>query len=169
MNVPPIDAWLARWAAVWGIGDLSGRVRVEPGRRLRRSLGRCRPGSGQITVLPALFEPENAELLREVVCHEAAHAAAHILHGNVQPHGREWKDLMIAAGYEPKARMDPRRLPGGLLARMRPTTRYRHTCTICGAWRMAGRRVQDWRCRRCRQRGLEGRLRVVRVAFTGET
>ena len=168
MNAPPIDAWLEQWAVVWGISDLAGRVRVEPGRRLRRSLGRCRPVSGQIQLLPALFEPENIELLREVVCHEAAHAAAHLLHGRVRPHGREWKALMIAAGYEPRTRMDPRQLSGELQARMQPSIRYRHTCTLCGATRMAGRRVANWRCRRCRERGLEGRLRVVRVAFAGE-
>jgi predicted SprT family Zn-dependent metalloprotease len=165
MNVPPIDAWLAEWAVVWGIADLADRVRVEPGRRLRRSFGRCRPSSGQVDILPALFEPEYADLLREVVCHEAAHAAAHLLHGRVRPHGREWQALMAAAGYEPTTRMDPRRLPPELLTRMQPSTRYRHTCTICGATRMAGRRVRNWRCGRCRNRGLEGWLRIVRVAL----
>ena len=164
MHVPCIEAWLEEWAAIWRTGDLTGRVQIEPGRRLRRSLGRCHPTSGQVRIHPALFEPENAELLREVVCHEAAHAAVHLLHGRkVRPHGPEWKHLMISAGYASKARMDPNRLPPWLRTAMQPDVLYRHSCAVCGATRMAGRRVSRWRCRACRDAGLEGQLQIVRV------
>ena len=159
-----IDAWLAEWAVVWGARDLAERVRVEPGRRLRSSLGRCQPALGLVRIHPALFEAENAELFREVVCHEAAHVAAYLIHGRgIRPHGREWKGLVVAAGYPARARMDPRRLSGGVQEALRPKKLYRHRCLDCGAVRMARRRCSSWRCRGCWDAGLPGELEVVSV------
>lgn len=170
MNVPDIQTWIAEWSALWQTGDLTERVRIEPGRRIRRSLGLCQQASGRVQIHPALFEPENAGLLREVVCHEAAHVAVHLLHGRkARPHGLEWKRLMVRAGYSPKARMDPSRLSPQLQSRLQPRTFYRHTCPGCGATRIAARRVTNWRCRACRDAGLEGRLRIVRVARMADT
>ena len=168
MNTPPIANWLAEWADLWRTGTLEKHVHVAPCSRLRRSLGRCRPSTGRVTIHPALFEPAHAELLREVVCHETAHAAVYLLHGShVRPHGREWKTLVAGAGYPPTTRMDPRRLPRDLRVRLMPAHLYRHTCSGCGATRTAARRVRNWRCRRCRDAGLSGWLRIARVALTG--
>ena len=162
MNARPITAWLEEWSALWRTENLGRRLTVEPDRRIRRSLGRCRPASGRITLHPALFEPENVQVLREVVCHEAAHAAVHLLHGTgVRPHGREWKALVAGAGYPPRARMDLDRLPGQLRSRLGATVRYRHRCATCGATRTAGRRVRNWRCSKCRGRGSRGLLEIV--------
>jgi len=164
MNPTQLAAWLNEWAALWCVDDLIRQVQVEPGRRLRRSLGRCQPETGDVRIHPALFDPQNADLFREVVCHEVAHAAVYMLHGRkVRPHGREWKLLVAAAGYEPSTKMDPRRLPRRLQVGMAPKTLYRHSCPVCGATRSAGRRVANWRCRACHESGLEGRLQIVSV------
>jgi alpha-beta hydrolase superfamily lysophospholipase len=98
------DAWLAGWGALWGVTDLRARVRITFSRRLTRSFGRCTPRTGSIRLNPALLRA-GPGVLREVVCHEAAHAAAWVLHGGTaRAHGREWKELMRRAGYEPRAR-----------------------------------------------------------------
>ena len=157
-----VAAWLEEWATLWRTADLAGRIQIEPGPRLRRSLGRCQPASGRVHIHTALFESENAELFREVVCHEAAHVAVYLLHGRrVRPHGREWQQLVVAAGYPPTTRMDPRRLSGKLQKVLQPKVIYRHRCLACGATRMARRRVGSWRCRACRDAGLDGRLEIV--------
>lgn len=104
--VPPdhYAEWLANWAAIWGVPDLPSRVRIVFSQRLRRALGRCSPRTGSIRLNPGLLDAA-PEALREVVCHEAAHAAVWLLHGrSARPHGREWKDLMRRAGYEPRVR-----------------------------------------------------------------
>lgn len=164
MNTPRIDTWLTEWATLWRALDLANRVQVEPGRRLRRSLGRCEPASGQVTIHPVLFEPENTDLFREVVCHESAHVAVHLLHGRgARPHGREWQGLVAAAGYLPETKMDPRRLPERLQTTFQPRFSYRYTCPVCSATWMAHRRVNRWRCRVCYDAGLEGKLQIVRV------
>ena len=164
MNDSPMDSWLMEWAGVWRVRGLVGRVQVEPGRRLRSSLGRCEPASGKVRIHPALFEPENAELFREVACHEAAHVATYLLHGrNVRPHGREWKSLIVAAGYPPTARMNPARLSESLQERLQPRVSYRHRCLGCGATRVARRRFKRWRCRTCYEAGLNGKMQIVRL------
>jgi len=151
MNVPDITDWLTDWATIWRTGDLTQRLR-------------CDPASGRVSIHPALFNPESSDLLREVVCHEAAHVAVHLLHGSkVRPHGAEWKCLVAAAGYAPTTRMDPRNLPRQLQTALQPRTLYRHSCPVCGTTRMARRRVGSWRCRACHDAGLEGKLEIVIV------
>ena len=98
------QAWIAGWGAIWSVPDLPSRVRISFNRRLTRSLGRCTPRTGSIRLNPRLLHA-GPGVLREVVCHEAAHAAAWILHGGAaRAHGREWKELMRRAGYAPRAR-----------------------------------------------------------------
>jgi hypothetical protein len=47
------------------------------------------------------------DLLEEVLCHELAHVAVYRLHGRaVRPHGPEWKGLVAAAGFKPRARFE---------------------------------------------------------------
>ena len=68
--------------------------------RLHRSLGRCRPAQGLITLRPDLASSFDA-----VLCHEAAHVAAFVLHGRtVRPHGAEWASLVAAVGFDPVVR-----------------------------------------------------------------
>lgn len=156
-----IQQWLSEWAAIWHVPDLRDRVRVEPTTRLRRSLGRCMPGSGRIRIQRALLDGSET-LLREVVCHEAAHAAAHLLHGaRIKPHGAEWRRLMAEAGYRPRVRIALDDLPPALRDAARPKKVWRHACAVCGAFRDAGRPVRAWRCRGCYEGGRDGRLEIT--------
>jgi len=171
MDVERLNPWFEEWARAWRVPALPDRLHVRPGPRLRRSLGRCHPASGTIRLHPELFEaPEN--LLKEVLCHEAAHVAAHLRHGpTVRPHGPEWAGLMREAGYEPRVRMDPANLPALLQRSIRPRVLFRHLCRTCGANRMARRAVHRWRCRACTEAGLAGRLEIrsVRATDAGAT
>lgn len=159
-----VGPWLADWGALWGVPDLELSVRLVFSARIRRSLGLCRPESGELRLHPALREGP-PELLREVVAHEAAHAAIHRLYGRrARPHGVEWRRLMLLAGLEPRVRFPAAALPGHLLEATRPRFAYLHTCAACGARWTAGRRDRRWRCRRCVEAGRPGRLAVTRVA-----
>jgi hypothetical protein len=101
---------LTRWGGIWGRPGLRGEVRVEFSPRLTRSLGRCLPRRGVIRLNPVLVEPGWRDHFPEVLCHEAAHVVAFALHGRRRPHGPEWRRLMIAAGFEPRAAI---RVDGG--------------------------------------------------------
>jgi len=163
MSAEHIPAWLIEWAGIWNSPELLDRVQVVPGKRLRTSLGRCQPATGRIQLHPALFALEGHALFREIVCHEVAHVAVHLLHGEkVRPHGAQWKELVAAAGYPPVARMDPLRLPRQVQSALQPTVLYLHRCPVCRVTRSARRRVRNWRCRACRKRGLSGLLRIFR-------
>jgi len=95
-----------RWAELWGLPGLTESVTVEFSRRFRSSLGLCRPAQSRIR-LAAHLEKGNGDLLEEVLCHELAHVAVYRLHARaVRPHGPEWKGLVAAAGFEPRARFD---------------------------------------------------------------
>jgi len=164
MNLTQLSSWLNEWAGVWSVPDLADRVHFEISSRMRTSLGRCYPQAGKVRLNAALLdEPE--ELLREVACHEAAHVAVYLLHGNaVRPHGREWKELMTAAGFAPRVRMSPTLLSHKFQRAVRQRSVYRHHCPVCGASRLARRPVHRWRCRACRQSGLEGTLAITSLA-----
>src|SRR5262245_61372789 len=64
---------IRRWGLLWGVPHLGDRLQVNLSTRLRRSLGRCRPREGRIT-LRADLRRSPAELA-EVLCHELAHVA----------------------------------------------------------------------------------------------
>jgi predicted SprT family Zn-dependent metalloprotease len=154
-------AWVDEWGCLWNVPDLSRIARVTLSGRLRRSLGRCDPRSGEIRLHRGLAGAPVA-LQREVVCHEVAHVAAHRLHGaRIRPHGPEWKRLMVLAGFEPRARLPLSDLPDGIAETSRPRVLYDHTCPVCGARRTALKRVTRWRCRACHEAGLAGRLVVT--------
>jgi len=160
MNHTRVATWLAEWARAWSLPALVERAHFETSRRLRTSLGRCQPSSGRVKLHPALLdEPE--ELLREVVCHEAAHVAVYLRHGHaVRPHGAEWAELMVTAGFEPRARMRLAVLSQKFRRAVRPRFLYQHRCPVCSASHVARRPVRRWRCRACRESGLEGALEI---------
>lgn len=92
---------LEGWCHLWGAAGLAPEISLEISTRMTRSLGRCYPDRQLIRIADFVLE-ESEELFREVLCHEAAHLAAYQLHGkSIRPHGREWKALMVEAGYEP--------------------------------------------------------------------
>jgi predicted SprT family Zn-dependent metalloprotease len=160
--------WIADWAALWGAAELPGRVRLTVSARMRTTLGRCHPERAEVRIASFLLDASES-LLREVVCHEVAHAAVHELHGRAaRPHGREWKALMRTAGYEPRVRF-----PAGLLAELPAPARNRgivweHRCPVCHAVRVAGRPVRQWRCGRCHGVGLSGEVVIERRSSPGD-
>ena len=163
------EEWLADWAIAWNAPRLPASVRIEFSSRLQSSLGRCAPRAGVIRLNPGLLEATR-EALREVVCHESAHVATWLLYGRrARAHGREWKDLMRAAGYEARVRWSEATVPESVRERRRPTVVYVHTCPICRAQWVARRTVAAWRCGTCRKAGRDGRLIVSkRPAATAE-
>jgi predicted SprT family Zn-dependent metalloprotease len=168
MDSRMVKRWFLAWAELWHVPKLASALRVELSPRLSRSLGRCYPAAGRVRVSPQLFD-EPRETVREVLCHEAAHVATHLLHGpSVRPHGPEWASLMTMAGYEPKVAMDVASSPCLSRELGRPRVLYRHLCPVCGATRVARRPVRAWRCRACRDAGLDGLLVVSTVAVTAK-
>lgn len=155
-------AHIARWAPLWGTPALADRVTVTFSRRQRVALGRCLPARG-IVRLNALLLQAPADLLVEVLCHEAAHVAAWERFGRCRPHGPEWQSLMRAAGYTPRVRAT---LAPELEALLRPARRaraYEHRCPVCQAMRLARRPVPQWRCAACLAAGRDGRIVINRT------
>jgi SprT protein len=151
-----------RWAELWGLPGLTESVTVEFSSRFRSSLGLCRPVQGGIR-LAAHLANGNGDLLAEVLCHELAHVAAYRLHGRrIRPHGREWKSLVAAAGFEPRARFQTADAKFPPRSR-KPRARWEHRCPVCHATRVAGRPVRNWRCVKCRRAGLSGKLIITRI------
>lgn len=111
MPTDPYQSWIRHWSQLWTLPHLPQSLRIEFSLRIRRSLGRCYPSKGVIRLNQRLLDgPE--EFLREVVCHEVAHIAVHLVHGNSRrPHGPEWAGFMRAAGYVPRARLPMECLP----------------------------------------------------------
>ena len=102
---------ISRWARLWRTPDLTQHVRISLSCRLRKALGRVRPQSGIIT-LNANLASRPRSLLLEVLCHEAAHVAAYLLHGSrAKPHSPHWRTLVRAAGYQASAVLNCRSLP----------------------------------------------------------
>ena len=111
-----LDCLLRHWGESWGISSLDAQLQVETSKRMSRSLGRCYPDKGRIRLNTALLLESNGKLLREILCHEAAHMAAHLLHPKrCKPHGPQWRQLVEKAGYLPRVRI-PREEVHGLPA-----------------------------------------------------
>ena len=151
-----------RWSQIWRVPDLRDCLRVEVSRRMRTSLGSYFPGEQLIRIADVLFEAP-PHLLREVVCHEAAHAAVQFLHGgSVRPHGREWRQLMQRADLDPRVRIPDQELGSAAQRAARKRYVWEHRCPVCLQRRLAGRPVRQWRCRVCVAAGLAGRLVISR-------
>ena len=113
---------LQSWCHLWAADDLAAQITVEFSSRMTRSLGRCYPERNLIRIAQFVLEDSDA-LVQEVLCHEAAHLAAHHLHGSsIRPHGPEWKALMLAAGYPPTVRFKLESVPRPPVKARRPRT-----------------------------------------------
>jgi SprT protein len=154
---------IGQWSPLWNTPGLEHRTRVEFSSRMTRALGLCYLDRGLIRI-SASVTTGPPELLLEVLCHEAAHLAADELHGRrIRPHGPEWRSLMTAAGYQPRARMPfepPAHRPGDKQGTQWP---YEHRCPICQTTRRARTSVRRWRCRQCVETGLDGELAITSV------
>jgi len=154
-----ITRCLERWEQLWALPGLAGRVRVQFSSRLRSSWGRAYPRRGLITLASSLRAAPSRRL-QEVLCHEVAHVAVHWKYGpGVRPHGREWEELVRAAGLRPM-----RRLAGEARAQAaRAASTYEHRCPVCQALRLSKRPMQAWRCAACTRAGLPGLLTITRL------
>lgn len=144
---------------------------VEISSRLSRSLGRAYPERNLIRlnqILLQLAEP----VAREILCHELAHIVAFVRHGrSARPHGEEWQQLILAAGYKPRTRMPVDVPPTARRARPRRLQIiWTHECPQCGTSRDARRPMRRWRCKVCWNAGKGGELRVTsRPAHEGRS
>jgi len=128
--------------------------------RLTTTLARCWPRTGCIELSARALDARAK--LRELLCHEAAHLAVHLLHGpNCRPHGPEWQALMRQAGFEPRATI----VSSCRVMRPKPAraaVNYEHVCPVCQTRRVAKRPVPAWRCAACVADGLDGKMTIRR-------
>jgi len=158
-----LGSMIDEWSQLWGVPRLRKGAVIRSSSRFRTSLGSYHAARGEITLAAWLFEGPQ-ELLREVLCHETAHAAVHFVHGNnVRPHGREWRDLMDQAHVPARVRIPAADLPESRRAAITSPPKWEHRCPVCQATRLAGKRVTRWRCRQCRDQGRSGELLIERV------
>jgi len=163
IQVRPLRDRLERWAALWGVPMLADGVALRTSSRLRTSLGSYRVHRTELTLAAWLLSGPEA-LLDEVLCHEAAHAAVHALHGRrARPHGAEWRGLMQQAGFPPRLRVPWSAVPARRRIAAAERALWEHRCPVCQATRLARTRVTRWRCRSCREEGREGRLVVQQL------
>jgi predicted SprT family Zn-dependent metalloprotease len=154
------------WQSMWRAPGLADLTRVTFSSRLERSIGRCVPATGRITLTTRLRRGSR-ERLFETLCHEVAHIAVYLLHGSsVRSHGPEWAKLVRVAGFEPSTHARSRRRASQRAARTTAEpSRFLvvHTCPVCQSRRFARRTVPTWRCRACVGAGLSGELIVTRL------
>lgn len=152
------------WGRIWRVPSICAGLEISFSARMRSKLGSCHAHRRKITLNLLLARPENAEVAREVLCHEAAHLAAYDLFGRrAKPHGPEWKALMRSASFEPRVRFDPASV-AGLALRRKSSFTYHHVCRDCGARFVSGRTDRRWRCRFCYVKTGGGRFHVTRGA-----
>jgi predicted SprT family Zn-dependent metalloprotease len=152
---------LGRLGEVWELPGLPREIDVVFSERLQSRLGRATPLTGKVALHIALAGAPRA-LLREVLCHEAAHVAVFWRHGeNRRPHGPEWAKLVREAGYEPRKTLEAA-LPG-MSSRRVGARRYEHLCPVCQVIRVAKRPMARWRCQACVESGLSGSLEIRRL------
>ena len=153
---------IAHWGKLWGLPELASTLSVQYSTRLRRSLGRCRPATGRVTLSAGLREA-SPERRAQVLCHEVAHVAVHQLYGHAaKAHGPEWRHLVTRAGFIPEVRaIAPEPEPSSLSV---PSSilPYEHRCPVCQSVRYARRPVRRWRCAECLEAGLGGELVISR-------
>jgi len=154
---------IVRWSRLWGLPRLGHEISLRTSSRLQRSLGSYCARRAEITVAAWLLEGPT-DLLEEVLCHEAAHAAVHLAHGTgVRPHGPEWRAFMALAEMPARVRMPASDLIGFRKPASTKARVWEHRCPVCQATRFAKTRVTRWRCRLCREAGHSGELLVERV------
>ena len=170
-SAPPLNDQLhdaiVSWESTWHTPGLTNLTRVTFSPRLERSLGRCVPTTGRVSLTTRLRRGSRERLL-ETLCHEVAHVAAYMLYGSAaRPHGPEWAALVRAAGFDPATHAQPRRGTSNTPNRPRRSkpTRFTvvHTCPVCHSRRFGRRVISAWRCRTCVDAGLSGELIATRV------
>lgn len=159
---PRLRKRLDRWLLRWGTPSLVKSLRIEFSPRLVRAFGRCYQERRLIRLTPSLLDSQS-HLLAEILCHEAAHAAVYLRHGEAaKPHGEEWEALMRTVGFQPRVRIPVAVRPAGRPKGEHPL--YLHRCPVCERSRRASRPMRAWRCRDCVGTRSGGRLVIRREA-----
>ena len=154
---------LSSLGGIWKIESLENKVTVKFSGRMVRSLGNCRPETALIRLNKVLADTRNENIFREILCHEAAHAAVFLLYGKkCKPHGPEWRALVSAAHYPPRTKIPDNEIHGLLRIGRKNRYLYTHRCMNCGRIYLARKTDHRWRCKNCLGKGLEGILTLVR-------
>jgi len=155
-------ALLAEWKS-----ELSFGVRYN--RRMRTRAGAAWLRERRIDLNPRLLA-RHPEQVHETFAHELAHLVVFVRFGrDVRPHGCEWQQLMLDAGFEPSRchRMD---VTG--LGRKKRKYWFLYLCRHCPGWWIQRHRVAS-RCPDCARRpgwvyradrSPAGHRRLVRIA-----
>ncbi len=156
-----------RLSRLWNQPQLGKRLLVHVNPRLRATVARFVPRLGAIQVAPPIADTTDRALVREVLCHEAAHAVVFWAHPEARPHGEEWAQLMVLAGFHARPTFSCRRPLSGLergAKRSAPRPGLvEHRCPVCQTIRFSPRPVSRWRCSACVRAGLEGRFVTTRL------
>jgi predicted SprT family Zn-dependent metalloprotease len=159
-------AWyteLNHWCKVWGVPALGQGLSIEINNRLRVTLGQYKHKEQRIEIAEFILGEKN-EVILEVLCHEAAHAAAaKLFTKSIAPHGPEWRNLIEAAGFSPTNEFRRSLLGSKTYSRPNRRTVWEHRCAVCHTHRRARRPVKEWRCATCREAGLEGKLDISKL------
>lgn len=148
-----------RFARNWHLPELE-ETQIRFSSSLRASLGKCRPSRGSVT-LASYLQTAPAAHVRDVLGHELAHVAAHLLYGSaIAPHGPEWQELMEVAGLSPMVQHPS---TSSRTSQSRTPARYAHRCAVCHSVWYAKRRMRTWRCAECQDAGLSGDLLIMRT------
>lgn len=125
------------WCELWQAQNLIPRIRIEVSKRQSTSLGLAYRGRDLVRINHSLLGGDREHLLREVLCHELAHIIAHslsIADREARPHGREWRALMVAAGFKPRVTVPA--MEAGLPRRAQTYGRSRRVRRDRWAWRL---------------------------------
>lgn len=156
-----------RWSSKWGIPELERGITIAANTRLRSTLGQYKYRHRRIEIAEFLLE-EPEDVILEVLCHEAAHAAtAHIYGEHMKPHGAEWQELIRKAGYSPTDKLLLCTLPRVQKKKQAKRALWEHSCEVCHMRRLAKRPVKEWRCSSCKKVGLNGDLVITRLEEGG--
>jgi predicted metal-dependent hydrolase len=89
--------------AIWGAENDLPQFSIVWNKRLRTSGGRARLRERVVELNPRLLA-QNVDQVQPVLIHEMAHLVTAARYGRVAAHGKEWRELMSQAGFEPRAR-----------------------------------------------------------------
>jgi predicted SprT family Zn-dependent metalloprotease len=134
-----------RCLELWGETVLFSRVQVVYNPRLRTTLGRAVLDALRVELNPRLLR-EHPDQLLSTLAHELAHLVVHVRHRRSAPHGREFRELMRAMDFSPRA---THRLPVEHLRRRRGKYLYLHRCGDCGYSFVATRAKRGYYCLAC--------------------
>ena len=126
---------IQKFVTIWNAPWLSDFAKISFSSRLSRSLGRCKPASGEIHLNSQLLDHTLQSLLDEVVCHEAAHVLNFAQHGRLaKPHGPEWRALVSTAGFHLRRSTHSPEIKASTVV-PRNQSVYEHRCPVCQATR----------------------------------